>query len=242
MTLPTAQRLYYAIDATWPAQSFEMKNGWMLRDGAGAGKRASAATMLDPGANIEAAEMSQRAMDQDPLFMIRDGQDELDQALHQRGYRVIDTTLLYACPIETLVPDHLPTGLSYTIWPPLRIMTEIWDDGGIGPARLALMHRAKGARTGILARTGQDAAGVAFVALDGDIAMTHAVEVKQTFRQKGVARLTMAQAAIWAQDQGAKYMALATTRDNVAANQLYQALGMSGVGQYHYRIKPGAKE
>ena len=242
MTLPTAQRLYDAIDATWPAQTFDQRDGWMLREGAGAGKRASAATLVKVGADIEAAEMAQQAMGQEPLFMIRDGQDELDQALAQRGYQVVDTTLLYGCPIETLVPDHLPTGLSYTIWPPLRIMTDIWDDGGVGPARRALMHRAKGARTGILARTGQDAAGVAFVAMHGDIAMTHAVEVKQAFRQKGVARLTMAQAALWAQDQGAKYMALATTHDNVAANQLYQALGMSDVGQYHYRIKPGTKE
>jgi ribosomal protein S18 acetylase RimI-like enzyme len=56
----------------------------------------------------------------------------------------------------------------------------------------------------------------------------------------GVAKKLMAQAAKWAEDHGARYMALMTTRDNTAANRLYSSLGMRPVGQYHYRIKDTA--
>ncbi|MDG1293980.1 MAG: GNAT family N-acetyltransferase, partial [Planktomarina sp.] len=83
-------------------------------------------------------------------------------------------------------------------------------------------------------------AGVGFLALDGDIAMLHAVEVLPSFRRTGVAKKLMAQAAKWAEDQGAKYMALMATRDNTAANNLYSSLGMRPVGHYHYRIKDTA--
>ena len=67
--------------------------------------------------------------------------------------------------------------------------------------------------------------------------MLHAVEVLPAFRRTGVAKKLMAQAAKWAEDHGARYMALMTTRDNTAANRLYSSLGMRPVGQYHYRIK-----
>jgi ribosomal protein S18 acetylase RimI-like enzyme len=41
----------------------------------------------------------------------------------------------------------------------------------------------------------------------------------------------------WALENGARNVALAVTRANVAANELYEALGMNVVGSYHYRIK-----
>ena len=109
--------------------------------------------------------------------------------------------------------------------------------GGINAERIALMHRVKGTKTGLLARSADTPAGTAFLALDGDIAMIHAVEVLQSFRRTGVAQKLMAQAAKWAQDNGATYMSLMTTTKNVAANKLYQSMGMKPVSHYHYRTK-----
>ena len=53
----------------------------------------------------------------------------------------------------------------------------LWAEGGIGPARLAVMDRVTLPKTAILGRTGDRAAGVAFVAATGDCAMLHALEV-----------------------------------------------------------------
>lgn len=100
------------------------------------------------------------------------------------------------------------------------------------------MERAVGPKTTFLGRCDDQPAGTLFVALDGDIAMVHAVEVSSPHRRKGLAKHMMAAAAFWAQDRGARHLALLTTKENGAANPLYASLGMDVVGSYHYRQLP----
>ena len=241
MTLPSVHRLYQATNATWPARTTRQEAGWEIRDGAGGGKRVSAVTLAQKElANIDWVEATLTAQGQEHLFMIRDGDEILDEALATRGYKIIDPVTLYLCDTASVRPASLPRAQSYSIWEPLHIMHEIWAVGGIQESRIALMHRVQTPKTALLARSGDTPAGVGFLALDGDIAMLHAVEVLPSFRRTGVAKKLMAQAAKWAEDQGAKYMALMATRDNTAANNLYSSLGMRPVGHYHYRIKDTA--
>ena len=241
MTLPTAHRLFEATTTTWPARTTRQEAGWEIRDGAGGGKRVSAVILAHKDfANIEWIEATLTTQGQEHLFMIRDGDEILDAALAARGYEIIDPVTLYLCETARLRPVSLPRAQSYCIWEPLHIMREIWAAGGIHGPRIALMHRVQTPKTALLARSGDTPAGVGFLALDGEIAMLHAVEVLPSFRRMGVAKKLMAQAAKWAEDHGARYMALMTTRDNTAANRLYSSLGMRPVGQYHYRIKDTA--
>lgn len=237
-SLPDVQRLYQVVDHTWPAYSFVPFKGWMLRDGAGAGKRASAATQIDAGADIAVAERAMENLDQSALFMIRDGDDALDAQLAEAGYRMIDPVTLYACPIEVLLPQEpLPAAHTYDVWPPVHIMREIWERGGINDARVALMDRAPAPKTALLGRADNAPVGTGFVGIDNDIAMVHALEVLSDFRNKGVARMMMHHAARWAQRNGAAVMSLVTTDANAAANALYHAMGMTKIGHYHYRLK-----
>ncbi|MBT4897171.1 MAG: GNAT family N-acetyltransferase [Rhodobacteraceae bacterium] len=236
--MPSVQRLYQAINTTWPARTTRQEAGWEIRDGAGGGKRVSAVTSAQtelPDIDWVEARLSEQG--QEHLFMIRDGDEILDAALAARGYEIIDPVTLYLCETAPLRPASLPRAQSYCIWEPLHIMREIWAAGGIRDRRIALMHRVQSPKTALLARSGDSPAGVGFLALDGEIAMLHAVEVLPEFRRTGVAKKLMAQAAKWAEGHGAKYMALMTTRDNQAANRLYSSLGMRPVGRYHYRIK-----
>ena len=238
MTLPSVQRLYQAINTTWPARTTRQEAGWEIRDGAGGGKRVSAVTSAQtelPDIDWVEARLSEQG--QEHLFMIRDGDEILDAALAARDYKIIDPVTLYLCETTPLRPASLPRAQSYCIWEPLHIMREIWATGDIREKRIALMHRVQTPKTALLARSGDSPAGVGFLALDGEIAMLHAVEVLPEFRRTGVAKKLMAQAAKWAEGHGAKYMALMTTRDNQAANRLYSSLGMRPVGHYHYRIK-----
>ena len=238
MTLPSVQQLYQAINTTWPARAIRQEAGWEIRDGAGGGKRVSAVTLAQtelPDIDWVEARLSEQG--QEHLFMIRDGEEILDAALAARGYEIIDPVTLYLCETAPLRPATLPRAQSYCIWEPLHIMREIWAAGGIRDRRIALMHRVQTPKTALLARSGDSPAGVGFLALGGEIAMLHAVEVLPEFRRTGVAKKLMAEAAKWAEDHGAKYMALMTTRDNQAANRLYSSLGMRPVGHYHYRIK-----
>lgn len=235
----TAAALYTACEATWPPTRVWEQDGWTLRDGAGGGKRVSAATQAVPGADIAAAEEAMRAMGQTPLFMLRAGEEDLDAALAARGYVVVDPVVMYACPIAQMTDIPIPRVTAFTIWEPLAIMAEIWAQGGIGPGRLEVMARAQ-VKTGLLARWNEQPAGAGFVGVADGIAMAHAIEVLPHQRKQGVAGWMMRKAAFWAAEQGAQTMSVLCTMANDGANALYRSLGMSPVGHYHYRQKPEA--
>jgi ribosomal protein S18 acetylase RimI-like enzyme len=98
--------------------------------------------------------------------------------------------------------------------------------------------RAAEPRSFLLGRLDDRPAGCAFVAVHGDVAMLHAVEVAPLARRNGLgARMTRA-AAVWAQARGAATLALAVTRANAPALALYRGLGMAEAGAYHYRLAP----
>ncbi|SPF77531.1 GNAT family N-acetyltransferase [Pseudoprimorskyibacter insulae] len=238
---PDVRKLYQVVEATWPPAEQVIAGPWVLRVGAGGGKRVSAATKrarFDAGIDIPAAEEAMRFMGQDPLFMIRDGETDLDEALEARGYRIIDPVNLYLCPVHSLTDKLLPRVRVFTIWEPLAWMREAWAKAGIGAARQEVMARVKGPKTALLGRINDKPAGVGFCAIDDarDVAMVHALEVVPSQRRQGLAAWMMRGAAFWAADWGTEWLAVLCTQQNDAANALYQGLGMELVGQYHYRI------
>lgn len=237
---PDAKQIYDVIDATWPAAEVGIDGVWTLRRGEGGGSRVSAATANASGisgADIQYAAGKMTEMGQTPFFMIREGEERLDAVLADEGYQIKDQVNLYACPIAVLT-DERPAPLSgFVVWPPLACQKEIWNAGGIGPARLAVMERADCVKTTILGRVGETPVGSIYLGISGECAMIHALEVLPSHRRRGLAAALSKGAAFWARDRGAKFMTLMTTKDNVEANALYASLGMTIVGGYHYRIK-----
>ena len=225
------------IDATWPAAGYSRAGAFTIREGKGGGSRVSAATADGPvsQADIDAAEAAQRALGQSGLFMILDGQDDLDRMLAARGYRIKDPVAIYAAPVADLARPGPDPMTAFAIWPPFEIMRDVWAEDGIGPARLAIMDRVRGPKTAILGRHHDRVSGVAFVAVDGPRAMLHALHVTPGLRRQGSAVNIMRKAAGWAQDHGATEIFLAVTEHNHAANALYASLGMRIVEHYHYR-------
>ncbi len=99
------------------------------------------------------------------------------------------------------------------------------------------MKRAPHPKAALLGRLKDSPAGTAFVGVQGDTAMLHAIYVLPHQRKQGMARWFMRLAAFWARDNGTSFLSVVCTQDNTAANGLYSDLGMSLVGQYHYRKK-----
>lgn len=242
--MPTVHTLYAVTEATWPPAERTPAGPWMLRNGAGGGKRVSAATAEGDWheEDLAAAETAMRMLGQDALFMIREGDEALDAALADRGYEVIDPVNLWVCPIDQLTDVPVPRVTAFSIWEPLAIMRDLWQAGGIGPERIAVMERAKVPKIGVLGRFADKPAGTAYCAISEQIAMVHALEIPKAHRRKGMGVWLMRQAALWAKPNGAEWMSVLCTQANVGANGLYASLGMKVVGQYHYRILPNTSE
>lgn len=224
-------------EATWPPATARRVGPWIIRDGQGGGQRVSAATVAGAWSpdDISAAEATMRQLGQRPLFQIWPGQDALDAALAARGYTLRDPVVAYVGDVAALADRGLHPLAAFPHWPPLGIAIALWDEAGIGPARRAIMERVTGPKCAILGRTGDRAAGVAFVACAGEAAMLHALEVTPALRRQGTAHNMLRAAANWAQDHGAKSLYLLVTEANEAARRLYASLGMRVVGNYHYR-------
>lgn len=238
-TLPSIVSLYDVCAQTWPAASEQRVGPWTIRDGQGGGQRVSAATAEDVFAqsDLSSAETAMKNLGQPSLFMVREGETELDELLAVNGYTIKDPVNLYVCEITHLTDVEIPRVTAFTIWEPLQIMHDIWASGGIDHARYAVMQRAICEKTALLGRWNDHPAGTGYVGIHDNIAMVHALEILEHQRGLGVGKWMMRRAAAWAQSQGATHMSVICTQENDAANGLYTALGMTLTGTYHYRIK-----
>lgn len=223
------------IEATWPPGAKRSVGPFLLRDGQGGGKRVSAATVEGAWAEADLAR-AEAAMDQ-PLFLIRALDATLDAALAARSYKVVDPVTAYSAAVNQLAGDGPARMTTFPHWPPMQIARALWADAGIGPARLAVMERAQGAKCAILGRANDRASGIAFVACHGGHAMLHALEVVPALRRQGSAQNILRAAAQWAKAQGADRLSLVVTTANTPARALYAKMGMAEVGAYHYRQK-----
>lgn len=236
---PDIHTLYSATEATWPPAATEVIGPVTIRDGAGGGKRVSAATVTGAVTpeDIDRAEAVMRARGQTPLFQVREGEGALDAMLAARGYEVVDPVTLHLAQVAALTGEMPPRVSTFAVWEPLEIIREIWAEGGIGAARVAVMARVKGPKTGLLGRQRDQPAAAGFAAIHDGIAMVHALEVRAGHRRAGMGRLMMVQAALWAEAQGARHLAAICTQENAGANALYAAMGFRIAGTYHYRQK-----
>lgn len=229
-----------AIAESWPPVAATAVGPFTVPTGAGGGNRVNAIRLTDPAVTdtaeeaIDAALTVQTAGGQQPLFMVLEHQSGLDAKLAARGFGRRDATqvLIARCADIAAAP---PPVTCFTPWPPLAIQEEIWAGGGIGPARIAIMERAADPKTSLFGRIEDKPAGSAFIAIVGDVAMLHALEIVPECRRKGLGATMVRTAADWAHTQGASRIAVLVTLANTGAQALYASLGFEPVGLYHYR-------
>ena len=236
---PTEAEILQTVDATWPAARYFESGPFTLRMGHDGGQRVSAASAnrAASAAEIGAAESAMRAMEQPRLFMITEKDATLDSDLASRGYVIKDPVTMFAAPIATLAERDQKELTAIRAEAPLAALKDIWAAGGIEKGRLAVMARAKGPKTYLLGRADNQPAGAAFVAMQGKVAMLHALEILPIARRKGLGLAMTTAAAAWAAEQGAETFSLIAVSANAAACGLYRHLGMQEVGHYHYRKK-----
>lgn len=239
-TAPSVHRLYDVLDRTWPPAHFLQIGLFKVRRGDGGGQRVSAASLRGDGfelGDIHAVVKAMDALGQPNLFMIRDGDDKLDAALADQGYRIKDPVTLFAGS-AVMLAKYDKKGLAVIdASEPIAIMSEIWEERGIGKGRRDVMRRAPSPKASFLGRKEDRPAGVAYVGCDDNIAMLHALEVLPEMRRKRLALQMMGATSAWALRNGADTFSLVVVTSNAAACGLYRKIGMVEVGNYHYRIK-----
>lgn len=228
-----------AFETTWPAAETVDHGALRSGRGQGAGGRVSSTRSLSDDwhpDDIAAAETVHQGWGQRPMFRLADDDARLRAALLAHGYRSETPTAILAGACAALAAP-VPRLTTFAIWPPLAIQQDLWAAGNVDAARQAVMARVPLAKTAILGRLNDRAAGAAFVAVDGPVAMIHAVEVAPGFRRQGLAGWMVRTAASWALDQGADRLALAVSRDNTGARASYDRLGFREIAGYSYWVR-----
>lgn len=227
------------MEATWPAASTRQVGPWLIREGQGGGQRVMATSPCAGWMpkDLPQAEAAMQALHQPAIFVIYPEDAALDPVLDAQGYQIVDPVVAYAARLSDLVLPPPEPMTSFPHWPPMAITAALWQEGGIGPERRAVMERVKGPKTAILGRARDRAAGAAFVAIHDGVAMLHGLEVTPSQRRQGSAHNILRAAVHWALHHDAHSFSLVVTEANAPARQLYASLGLGVVGQYHYRRK-----
>jgi len=229
-----------AFETSWPAAEYAGIGGFLVGRGQGGGGRVSSARAMRPDwdeTDIPRTEAMQRGWGERPMFRVRDADAALAGALAARGYQHGTPTAILAADCAGLAALPVPPLTAFAIWPPLAMQRDIWQAGNITSARQEVMERVALPKTALLGRMRDRAAGAAFVALDGPVAVIHAIEVVPALRRQGVASWLIRMAAAWSQDRGASRLALAVSRANTGARAAYDRLGFADLGGYGYWSK-----
>lgn len=243
--ITTIDDLMPVLERSWPPARTYRNGPFIVMGPDDGGNRVTAARLASrlnapiSADDLDAAEAQMEAQGRAPLFMVLDTQTTLSDALDARGYIARDHTIAMVIRAADLAATPPPV-TAFSIWPPLAIQTEIWEAGGIDAARRAVMERAVHCtKTSLFGRITEKPAAAAYIGLLHDTAMLHALEVAPIARRKGMAAHMMRLAALWTVENGAEWLSILVTQQNVAARGLYTSLGMKPVGTYHYREKEG---
>lgn len=232
--------LLEALEATWPPAEVARFGGLVAGRGAGGGGRLSSIRQVGhwDAADLDAALAQQKAWGEAPLIRVLDGQERLAAAARALGMATRQPTAILSAPIDELASVPVPPVTAFALWPPLAVQRAMWSAHGITPARQAAMARVAGPHVALLGRTEDRAAGTGFCAVQGPVAGLHALLVEPALRGGGLGEWMLRRAAIWAQQQGARVMMLAVTRQNAPALRLYNRIGFRETAGYAYFFAP----
>jgi N-acetylglutamate synthase len=88
----------------------------------------------------------------------------------------------------------------------------------------------------LMGRHADRPAAAAFISAGHGVAMLNALQVVDRARRQGLGRRMVGWAGAWAGEVGAGTLAVAVEVENTPARALYDGLGMTPAGTYHYRV------
>ncbi|NUR82521.1 MAG: GNAT family N-acetyltransferase [Nonomuraea sp.] len=220
------------IHEAWPAYEQERAGGWILRYAGGVTKRANSVLALEGPGDLAAAEAFYAARGLPCAFSMGPGVDPaLDAELAERGYSLVDpTVIMAAADVPGLEPEH-PVRIADEPWP--EWLDTWWSVDGRYAAGLSAAARICTGVPALYAAVEEDGVPVAVGrgVPQGDFTGVYCMATLPSARRRGLAR-----SVLRALVRQAPSAYLVTTEVNRAAQELYRGEGFEVAGGYHYRV------
>ncbi len=229
-----------------PAPRQALCGAAVVRAGHGGAGRINSATWLDPGDGAELPARVQRIEGWYDRLGLRSrfrltplSPPALEPLLMARGYARMGETIVMAGALDGL---PLPDGPAETAETP----DEAWFDASEGGAARVVERMAELRQFPLLllvpaawvsVRLDGRIASVAYVAVDGAVAVLSGVATLPVLRGRGLARRACLAAFGWARSEGARVACLQVEAENDAALSLYRRLGFRESYRYVYRVR-----
>lgn len=231
---------------SWPALQQILFDGWLLRFAQGYTKRANSVTPIYPSLlpaeeKITRCEYLYKENQLPTIFRLLSFSAEsqhLDQLLAQRGYSILDRTLVWSLklPSESAPTDPALRSLSLVDWHPFYAQ---WN-GRL--SELQHVHREllqKIASPVLYASLWQQGTCVAcgLGVLEHEVLGLFDIVTDPEQRRKGYGTQLVTSMLNWGKQHGAQYSYLQVLGTNIAAQQIYAKLGFQENYQYWYRFQ-----
>jgi N-acetylglutamate synthase len=234
------------VDEAWPAPCRTESGGWIFRHAGGVTKRANSVLPLgergDLPQAVEEAESFYADLGLPCVFSVGGGATEgLDAELANRGYRLVDQTLVMTAAIPG--GSHGAGEAAIEVAPSERWLSTWWEvdggrhpDGGETSAREWAGRILRGVEAGYASLGKGSAVGRAVP--QGEWLGVYCMAVLPAARRRGLGGSVLRALLAWGGGHGADRAYLVVTEKNAAARALYESEGFGVAGRYHYRVRP----
>ena len=247
MEAPEHRRLEEAALSAWPALQQIVYDGWLLRFAGGFTKRANSVNALYPSTlcldhKISRCEVVYAARDLPIIFRMtpHSHPDGLDERLDQRGYRIIDRTLVMVGSLNAQA-DELKSPFETRIVSLLEWLDVYARLRAPAVEQLALLRgivtKIPTSLCPVLGFRGGNLMGYGLGVLDSELVGIFGLYVVPAVRRSGLGKTMLRRIFQWAGMRGAKQGYLQVEADNAPAIRLYQGIGWSESYPYWYRVQ-----
>ena len=230
----------------WPALQQELYDGWILRFSKGYTKRANSVNPLYPSTldleeKVAYCEKFYTDRRLKPVFKLTPfcSPPNLDQFLEQRGYRVLDQTLVMVLDLERLdihskpATEILSKGIDEWMEIFYQVSAASLADHEVHKEILEAISTER-----YLVATQHDGVHTAcgLGVLEGEYAGLFDLVTNPEERRKGYGTQIVLAILDWARLLGARYSYLQVVKQNFPAMKLYKKIGFKELYQYWYRV------
>jgi ribosomal protein S18 acetylase RimI-like enzyme len=236
---------------SWPAIQQIDYEGWIVRLGDGYTKRANSVTVLagppgDLDRRITHCETLYRERGLRPIFRLTpySRPSDVDQALAQRGYALLDPSLVMSLTLEPWRPSNASLRLQPTTREAWLRHFHAFDGGHSMRAESHQRLLERITSPCLLASLPDDRGHIVGCGLgvieDGYFGLYDLV-VDAGLRNQGHGRRLLNAMLAWAKAHGAHHAYLQVMVENSPAQHIYRALGFDEAYPYWYRAAPSAE-